>query len=112
MSRPTLGLVPDSTHSVEEEDVPMPQSMTMTTEMLLLECARLLNVYGPDSPEVETFIAEHSENREFADLARFSMHVKRALLEESEQEESLGQMSESLGRVLKRVKHDHVCNSI
>lgn len=72
---------------------------TATTEVLLLECARLLNQYGP-GPEVDSFIAAHEENQEFAELARFSIEVKRALMsgEGDGGEDAIGRISPSLRR--------------
>ena len=58
--------------------------ITATTETLLLECAQLINEFGPESPEVDAFIAAHEDSREFVDLARFSIKVKQALLAEGE----------------------------
>ncbi len=78
------------------------QPLTVTSEMLLLECAQLLNEFGPDSPEVDTFIAEHSGNTEFGELARFSVEVKRALLaEERGNAGPIDQYSPALGRALR-----------
>ncbi len=52
----------------------------VNVEDLLAECAALLNRYGPDSPRVAAFIAEHKANTEFAELADLSVKLKREFL--------------------------------
>jgi len=49
------------------------------TARLLSEFAKVLNCHGPDSPESEEFLRLHGENPEFAELARLSVTLKRAL---------------------------------
>jgi hypothetical protein len=49
------------------------------TARLLSEFAKVLNHHGPDSPESEAFLKRHRENQEFAELARLSVTLKRAL---------------------------------
>jgi hypothetical protein len=48
-------------------------------EELLIECASLINSYGPDSGPVQDFIQAHSENAEFVELADIAVKLKRML---------------------------------
>jgi len=47
---------------------------------LLAEFAKVLNEFGPDSPQGEAFIQQHGSNKEFVELARLSAALKRALM--------------------------------
>jgi hypothetical protein len=74
---------------------------------LLSELADLINMFGPDSPEVETFIGCHEANPEFARLAYLSCTLKRALTADepvisgrSIPVVDVGRLSPSLGRAL------------
>lgn len=49
------------------------------TARLLSEFAKVLNRHGPNSPESEEFLHLHDKNPEFAELARLSVTLKRAL---------------------------------
>jgi hypothetical protein len=49
----------------------------MHLRTLLAECAKKLNQYGPDSPQVEEFIQKHKANEEFVQLAELARTLKR-----------------------------------
>jgi len=49
------------------------------TAQLLSQFAKLLNSYGPDSSEAASFLEIHGKDTEFAELARLSATLKRAL---------------------------------
>ena len=53
----------------------------MHLRTLLAECAKKLNEYGPDSPEVEEFIRKNSHNEEFVQLAELARTLKREVLQ-------------------------------
>ena len=53
----------------------------MHLRTLLAECAKKLNQYGPDSPEVEEFIRKNSHIKEFVELAELSRTLKREVLQ-------------------------------
>ena len=52
----------------------------MHLRTLLAECAKKLNQYGPDSPEVEEFIRKNSHDEEFVQLAELARTLKREVL--------------------------------
>jgi hypothetical protein len=52
---------------------------TMTTPQLLSECARLLNQFGPDSPQIDKFAEDHREDSEFLALLATSKRLKARL---------------------------------
>jgi hypothetical protein len=45
----------------------------------LAELASLMNVRGPDDPEVTQFIQTHARDKEFRELAQLSRALKKAL---------------------------------
>jgi hypothetical protein len=51
-----------------------------TTTQRLAEYAKILNHYGPDTPQSEQFIRENESDPEFVKLARLSEGLKRALM--------------------------------
>jgi hypothetical protein len=58
----------------------------MHTRDLLVQCAALLNKYGPDHAEVVRFIEAHGKtNKEFAKLAELSRTLKREVLRQPPQ---------------------------
>lgn len=52
----------------------------MNAAQLISEFAKVLNQYGPDSPEAESFVREHNRDQEFVELAHISIALKRALM--------------------------------
>lgn len=52
----------------------------MNTAQLLAEYAKVLNRFGPDSPQGEEFVGQYGSNPEFVRLARISAALKRALM--------------------------------
>lgn len=51
-----------------------------TTAQLLSQHANLMNHHGPDSEEVQRFVAEHQDDAKFLKLSQLSAALKRALL--------------------------------
>ena len=46
---------------------------------LLTELAKVQRQHGPDSPEVEEFVKQHSADEEFVGLAQISRALRKAL---------------------------------
>ncbi len=60
----------------------------MHLRTLLAECAKKLNEYGPDSPQVEEFIRKNAHNEEFVQLAELARTLKREVLTRTVQREA------------------------
>ena len=54
-------------------------AQSVSVEQLLLECAMLINEFGPDSEEVDHFIESHRDRTEFVELANLSRRLKKVL---------------------------------
>jgi len=52
----------------------------MHLRTLLAECAKKLNEFGPDSPEVNELIRKNAHNQEFVELAELARKLKREVL--------------------------------
>ena len=53
--------------------------METHTRQLLAEYAELINEFGPDSDEAMIFLESNDDNSEFAELAKLSRTLKKAL---------------------------------
>ena len=51
----------------------------METRHLLAAHAELMNQFGPDSKEVESFLNKHKDNESFCELAKLAKDLKVAL---------------------------------
>lgn len=48
----------------------------MSTKELVSEFALLMNIHGKNSPEAEEFLAAHSDDSEFVELANIARNLK------------------------------------
>ena len=49
----------------------------MRLRELLIQSAKILNKYGPESPEIAEFLRTHQDNRELVELVELSRTLKR-----------------------------------
>ena len=68
--------MPDSTHAAPPSFL---EVGAIPAGKLVSEFAELLNRYGTDSTEAQAYLESRGQNEEFAELARLSITLKRAL---------------------------------
>jgi hypothetical protein len=68
-----------SSDPVHSAPVVFEEGLSVKHHEILAEFTRILNRFGPDSPEEEAFLREHRDNQELVELAGLASTLKRAL---------------------------------